>query len=95
MTELEKKYNQVCQEYVDLFCEKQEMDFEHWVGSQFGGVVVCSDMYFNFQDLVWDVNSKQPKDLITEWYYETLDNPERSINYYSYSQGLRYEDIKN
>jgi hypothetical protein len=48
-------------------------------------------MFFNFQDIVWDINSKQPKGLIVDWYYESIENPKKSMNYYSYTKGLRYD----
>ena len=64
------------------------MDFYGWVGDTVGGVACCNDFFFNFQDIVWDINSKQPKGLIVEWYYDSVDNIEKSINYYSYTKGL-------
>lgn len=94
MTRLQNKYESVCNEYVQKFCKKQGMEFNYWVSDIVGDVLSCSDFYFNFQDIVWDVNSKQPKGSITDWYYQNLDAPEKSINYYSYTKGLRVSEIK-
>ena len=91
---LKKRYEFLCNEYVRLFCEKQEMDFECWVAGVVGQIACCNDFYFNFQDIVWDVNFNQPKGAIIDWYYENLDFPEKSINYFSYTKGLRINDIK-
>ena len=94
LNELKKQYEFVCNEYVTKFCNKQEMDFEGWVGDTIGGIAYCNDFYFNFQDIVWDVNSKQPKGAIVDWYYENLEIPEKSINYFSYTKGLRVSELK-
>ena len=37
--ELKKQYEFVCNEYVTKFCNKQEMDFEGWVGDIVGGTI--------------------------------------------------------
>ncbi len=94
LNELKKQYEFVCNEYVTKFCNKQEMDFEGWVGDTIGGIAYCNDFYFNFQDIVWDINSKQPKGVIIDWYYENLEIPEKSINYFSYTKGLRVSELK-
>jgi hypothetical protein len=93
MNKLEKKYEEVCNEYVDLFCKKQEMDFEGWVANSVGGIALCNDFFFNFHDIVWDINTDQPEGLIVSWYYDNTDNVEKSINYFSYTKGLRIKDI--
>ena len=90
---LNKSYKDICSKYIIAFCEKQEMEFYGWVGDEVGGVALCSDFFFNFQDIVWDINSKQLKGLIIDWYYECLEMPEKSINYYSYTKGLRVSQI--
>jgi hypothetical protein len=94
INELKKQYEFVCNEYVTKFCNKQELIFEGWVGDTIGGVACCNDFYFNFQDIVWDVNSNQPKGSIIDWYYSNLKEAEKSINYYSYTKGLRISDLK-
>ena len=91
--ELKENYESCCNEYLQRFCDKQEMTNEGWVVNQVGGVALCSDFYFNFTDIVWDINSEQPKGQIIDWYYENLDNIEKAINYYSYTKGLRIEDL--
>lgn len=94
LNKLKEQYEFVCNEYVNAFIKKQSMSFNGWVGDEIGGIALCNDFYFNFQDIVWDVNTKQPKGSIVDWYYQNLDTPEKSINYYSYTKGLRVSEIK-
>lgn len=94
LNELKKQYEFVCNEYVVKFCNKQEMEFEGWVGDTIGGIAYCNDFYFNFQDIVWDINSKQPKGAIIDWYYKNLEEEGKSINYFSYTKGLRVSELK-
>jgi len=95
LNKLKRQYEFVCNEYIDAFIKKQSMSFNGWVGDTIGCIALCNDFYFNFQDIVWDINSKQPKGLIIDWYYESLDTPEKSINYFSYTKGARVSDLNN
>lgn len=90
---LKKQYEDACLNYVHKFCNRQDMDFEHWVGDEIGGVAACSDMFFNFSDIILDVNTQQGKGLIVDWYYECLDNENKTINYRSWIMGLRFDDL--
>lgn len=93
LDQLKKQYEDVVSEYVQKFCNKQGLEFEHWIGDNIGGIACFGDIfYYNLQDVIWDVNSKQPKGLIIEWLYDSINNPEKSINYYSYSKGFRFND---
>ena len=92
--DLQKKYESTCNEYLSKFCEKQEMTNEGWVGDNTGQIALCSDYCFNLHDIVHDINTDQPKGLIVDWYDDNLENPDKAINYYSYTQGLRIEDVK-
>ena len=91
--QLKETYELACNEYLKKFCNKQGMDNGGWVNNEVGGTAICSDFYFNLHDIVCDISSEQPKGQIIDWYYECLDNPENSINYYSYTKGLRIADI--
>ena len=92
LSKLREQYEFVVSEYIKKFCYKQGLEFEYWVGNNIGGVACFGDMfYYNFQDIVWDINSKQPKGLIIKWLYDSCDNPEKSMNYFSYSKGLRFD----
>jgi hypothetical protein len=91
---LKLTYEKSCNNYVDIFCKKQDMNFEGWIGSTVGGIAVCNDFYFNFEDIVYDVNNHVDIGNIIEWYYDNLQSHGKFINYYSYNMGLRIKDLK-
>jgi len=89
-TSRRQRFNAACMDYIETFCRKQGLTFEYWVPDQVGQVAVCVDFYFNFHDIVWDVDSGQPEGLIIKWYDECLTNQKKTINYPSYSKGMRF-----
>jgi hypothetical protein len=54
-----------------------------------GDIALCNDFFFSFRDIVWDVNSNQPKGMIIKWYDYCLENMEKSVNYYAFTKGVR------
>jgi len=95
LEQLKRKYESSCNEYVRRFCKKQVMNFEGWVGDDIGGIACCNDFFFNLNDIILDINTKQAKGSIIDWYYENLEHVHKdsftytAINYYSYTKGLR------
>ena len=80
---------------VEKFAKKHELDFDYWISDQVGTVACFSHHYFfQMSEIVYDLNSKQPKGLIVQWQQESIENQHKTINFFSYSIGLRYEDIK-
>lgn len=89
---LQKQYEAICNEYVKRFCKKQGLEFEFWVGNTPGGVASCSDYYFNFDDIALDINSKQRKGVILDWYNNFINDI--GSDYFSYTSGARVTDAK-
>jgi len=56
---LKQDYEPACNDYLHEFCIKQSMENCGWVGDDIGGIANCSYFFFNMQDIVWDINSKQ------------------------------------
>lgn len=92
--DLKIQYEQVCNEYIQLFCAKQEMNFEGWASEIVGGVAFCDDYFFSLIDIIWDVTSNQAKGDIVDWYHENMDIDEKSISYFSYTKGMRVSDLE-
>jgi hypothetical protein len=100
LQELNRKYEFVCNEWVQKFCNKQQIEFDGWVGNEVSGTAsfVCQ-YFFNLSDIVLDLKTKQPKGQILQWYNEgvefnMLNETQEHINYKSYIMGLRYNQLK-
>ena len=99
INQLKKEYEVICNEYIEMFCKKQDMIFYGWVGDAIGEVACIGDYFFNFSDITLDINTKQKKDFIFDWYNDNLDKAliigcdYKFINYASYIKGLRLKDI--
>lgn len=96
---LKAKYEATCMEWVQLFCEKQDLEFSYWVADEVGGIACFIDEYFfNMSDIILDLNSNQPKGLILRWqdddinYHQSTGNSP-NINYRAYTMGLRYDQL--
>ena len=96
---LKAKYEATCNKWVNLFCEKQDLEFSYWVADEIGGIACFIDEYFfNLSDIILDMNSNQPKGLILDWQNDGVDfnmfkETPKYINYKSYTMGLRYDQL--
>ncbi len=96
---LKTRYEAVCLEYIKLFCEKQEVEFDGWVGDEIGGVASFVFVYyFHLSDIILDIHTNQPKGLILSWQNDDVDfnsstKDTKHINYKSYTMGLRLNQI--
>jgi len=98
---LKIQYQNVCNEYVNRFSEKHDIEFDGWVGDEVGGIAsFVSQYFFNISDIVFDIDTNQPVHLILKWQEDGVDynmfrDKSEYINYKSYTMGLRYEDLEN
>ena len=101
LQELNRQYEFVCNEWVQKFCNKQQIDFDGWVGDEIGGIASFACQYFfNLSDIILDLKTKQPKGNILNWQSEDVDfnmfnENQKHINYKSYTMGLRHEQLKD
>lgn len=90
---LQEEFEIIVQKYVDTFCEKQECDFDGWVGDDVGGIGCFGGAYLNLNDVRYDIDTNQLKGEIFDWYWDFLYaqiNGDIFINYESYSKGLKW-----
>lgn len=91
MTDLQGRYEEVCGDYILLFSAKHKLDFQRWIDAIGGIAEFENDYCFSLQDIVYDINTSQPKYLITKWQddmiYRTI--PKKRCNFQSYSNGYR------
>jgi len=86
MKNLKERYETCVNEYIKRFCKKQEIDFEFWV-DDIGGIAHFGDvLYFGFLEIKYDIDSKQPKYLIIDWLYESIEKPKKKTNYINYTK---------
>ena len=91
---LKERYRNICNEYLQRFCVKQEFNYEPddaWVAGNAGDCANVGDFYFGFDEIRYDIDNDIPKGKIIEWYDYTLetsmlDLPLR-INYPSFCKG--------
>ena len=84
---LQLRYYDVVSEYMELFIEKQDMDFDFWVGDIVGGIASMGDHFFSFDDIRLDIDGIIPKGVILDWYDYTVYNNEngaKDMNYITY-----------
>ena len=93
---LKKEYKNIINKYIDAFCEKQEIDKCHtfWIGDEIGGLLDVASCTFDFLDIKRDIDTNQIKNKIFQWYYENDYINNKTINYKSYTKGLRVKDLK-
>lgn len=88
---MRKKLNKILKKYIKKFEKKHDLTFEFAVSDDLMGVISFGDvLFFNINDIVYDIDTKQPKGLIIDWLYDSI-NQDKYINFQSYSKGLRYE----
>lgn len=97
-----EKYENACNEILKAFAKKQGLDNYGWIAEEIGGTVCFGDDYFfNMDEIVFDVRTNQPKELIKQWQNDSWefnkgkDNKDwQTINYQSYAKGLRFDQLK-
>lgn len=93
---LRDKLNSVLKEYIRKFEEKHDCRFEYAVSDDLTGIISFGDIYFfHISDIIFDIDTNQPKGLIFEWMSDCAENQHKIINFRSYAMGLRFEDLKD
>ena len=73
---LNKRYNDVCEEYLMAFCDNYNRVYERdsWVGGESGTIACVSDYFFDFIDVIkYSVdNNLTDWDELIKWYDYTL-----------------------
>lgn len=96
MTNLQTKFQAICELYVEAFMRKHsfydeetgEYNSYDWVGDEIGGIACLADYFINFDDIRRDIDESVSKNVYFEYYDYCLEN-EKKINYKSYLMGAR------
>lgn len=86
--ELKDKYAQLCKEYIDAFCEKQDMVFSEEVYTDY--YLVFNDFYIiDIETVRYDIDNNIKKGVIKHWYNYNASNLQNTyVNYNSYIMGV-------
>lgn len=61
-----------CNEYLRLFCEKHDYDYEDakdsWVANCVGDVTCVGDIYVGMQTIITDIEMDAPEEEFIKWY---------------------------
>ncbi len=68
-----------CNEYLRLFCEKHDFDYEEakesWVANCVGDVTCVGDIFVGMQTIITDIEMIAPKEEFIKWYdYNLIAN---------------------
>ena len=68
-----------CNEYLRLFCEKHDFDYEEakesWVANCVGDVTCVGDIFVGMQTIIADIEMDAPKEEFIKWYdYNLIAN---------------------
>lgn len=84
-------FQQATQDLIDEFCKKQEIEFDYFIKDNPAELASFNlEIFFNINDIYYDLQTNQPKGLIIEWYWDRIEK-DHNINYYSYTMGKRAE----
>lgn len=96
-----KSYECACNEAIEEFCKKQDIEFDGWVSDEIGGIALFISQYsFSIDDIILDLRTKQPKGLILQWQDDYIEesikvNFPLNLNYKSYTMGARFNLLTN
>lgn len=91
---LQEKYQELCYQYINLFCNKHKVEFEYWVSDEVGRIASFGDIYFfNMADITEDLHNNYPEGLILKWIEDVVEYSESfkyTIPLRMYAKGERY-----
>ena len=92
-------YSKLVAKYIGHFCEKEDMEFNGWVGDLIGEVAYINDYHLDFNDIRKSVDFEMPKGMIIEWHDQSVeyalenDCSDFRINLTTYFKGIKYENL--
>ena len=82
-----------CNEYLRLFCEKHDFDYEEaknsWVANCVGDVTCVGDIFVGMQTIITDIEMDAPEDEFVKWYDYNLVAHEFGFNTPNFESWLK------
>ena len=86
--ELNHKYDNVVNQYVQLFSKKQDLTFLFWLADKPGQIAKFNGEYmFDFSNIKYDLETGQPDGKIIEW-NKLMDSDPTMVDYGSFCEGF-------
>lgn len=84
---LQEIWDNVCNEYVRVFCEKHDYEFieDFWVAGNVGTIICLGDMFVSMDDIRYDVDNNVPVEKFEVWYWKSIDRADKGLKYLNYS----------
>lgn len=81
---LEYKLETIYGQYLEQFCEKQDVEIEHIVSDSIvkGGIICIADAFFTIDNIIMDMDRSVPKDFIFEWYWDYMEYGDINYNHF-------------
>ncbi len=94
--EIKNEYNLVCQETIENFSKKQDLNFDGWLADtpnvvgMFSTKTEPQELYmFKLIDIMIDINKRTEKGKIIEWYKQP---DEEFVRYIEFVNGIVFSD---
>lgn len=72
--QLYRELRDVLSAYIQMFEDKHEVDMQFSVDDELIGELCFGDAYFfHIADVVYDIDHNLPKEMILDWYNDTID----------------------
>lgn len=82
-----QKFEKICNEYIEAFSKKQELDFEGWVADKIGELALFGDYTFGMDEIRYDIdNEVKPGEILSFQDYCV------SMHYIGKSTHINYEN---
>lgn len=82
-----------CNEYLRLFCEKHDFDYEEakesWVANCVGDVTCVGDIFVGMQTIITDIEMDAPEEEFIKWYDYNLVAHEFGFNTPNFESWLK------
>lgn len=90
---LKEKYEELVNQYLKKFNEKQGYEFDDWVGNDIGGIACFIEQYFfHFDDIRYDIDNNIESGIIFKWQDYCVEHGNPHMNYKTYSKWGDFEN---
>ena len=90
---VKRKYEDACNDYLKLFCEKHGFDYDDavnsWVGGEAGGTCLLADLAVSFDEMKVDIDNDVNKEEFYSYYEYAIEAYGLGFNCPNYNNWIR------